>query len=1199
MEWIFLVAGLFIGSVAFNELQAALAAGLFGYALGQTLVHIKLNRRNRELADKLAEFERRFDYGTEVISTRLTALEQAHACEGETAPPPESSAAPAPAEEPPAVEPVPPAAATMAPPVEEQMSMPEEPAPAFELDLFNLDQAASAPAPEPPHPPVVEPKLPPAVPDIFSRAVGTAHAWLLGGNPVLRVGVVLLFLGLAFLLKYAAERISVSVEMRYVGVAAGALVLLALGWRLRTRQASYGLILQGTGVAVLYLTVFAAMYLHPLLSPPMAFALLVAVTVFSTALAVLQDSLALAAAATLGGLATPLFTSIHNSVPLFSYLLLLNLSLFAIAWKKAWRTLNLIGFIGTFALGLAWGMRFYTPDKMVASEAFLIAFFLLYVTIGLLFARRKLMEAAGGPDDGEPAALLRWAVTQADYVHGTILFGPPIVGFGMQYVVVHTIEFAAAFSALALGLFYLLLATRLRRRIGARAQLLVEVYLALGVIFGTLAIPLGLDARWTSAAWAVEGAGSYWIGLRQRRTLARIFALLLQIGAAFSYLQTLRPAGHTLLDGPWLGALLLGTALLFSYRQLRRTEDEVAERAVAPLLAVGGLGFLHLSPALLFATGGTAAHWALPRLATLLVRPRLRSLSYLGAAAAIQLLGGALFVTHLHLAGAAGTGVLDTGWRGMAFAGVIGFALITGMALAVRDAWIRDNQALIRGASVLLLAGLLLVNVAVLFVLPWRAASGVWGGSGLLILWLGLQMRQRAAFVFGLLLELAGGFAFLRYGRLFAPMAVEPGLRPLAHAGFWTPAIIALVAFAGAWRLLREHRGDKDAFGRVNLQRLSDATVIWGVLWWAYTAYAEIQRFVPALVKPHALVLAAAASVALWTLVARRVQWRTLALLCQGIAPVGALVLLDAWYGRYHPAAHLGALAWPALAAAHLFTLRRLDDLLPERARSAAHVFGAWLLLAVLSLEMRYLLMALSETYNAWRWLGWSLVPSVYLLAMARARRLPWPVAAFGREYRALAALPVAASLLAWVWLAGMFRHRAAQPPPPPPLVNPRPQGTVLALFALYQWLHTQFDAAGLKRPLSPRLREALLGATLFAVITTGVFRACHYWAEVPFALDPMLQSMLVQAALSLVWTTIALALMIGGNRRGRRDLWLSGAILIAVVVVKLFLVELDSHGSIERILSFIGVGILLLVVGYFAPLPPRRTAEALSEIPS
>lgn len=69
--------------------------------------------------------------------------------------------------------------------------------------------------------------------------------------------------------------------------------------------------------------------------------------------------------------------------------------------------------------------------------------------------------------------------------------------------------------------------------------MLAETCLALGVIFASLAIPLGLDARWTAAAWAVEGAGIFWLGLRQRRPLARAFALLLQLGSALAFISEL------------------------------------------------------------------------------------------------------------------------------------------------------------------------------------------------------------------------------------------------------------------------------------------------------------------------------------------------------------------------------------------------------------------------------------------------------------------------------------------------------------------------------------------------------------------------------------------------------------------------------------------------------------------------------------
>jgi uncharacterized membrane protein len=64
---------------------------------------------------------------------------------------------------------------------------------------------------------------------------------------------------------------------------------------------------------------------------------------------------------------------------------------------------------------------------------------------------------------------------------------------------------------------------------------------------------------------------------------------------------------------------------------------------------------------------------------------------------------------------------------------------------------------------------------------------------------------------------------------------------------------------------------------------------------------------------------------------------------------------------------------------------------------------------------------------------------------------------------------------------------------------------------------------------------------------------------------------------------------MLIANRLKYRAAWIGGAALLAVVVVKLFVVDLSQVGGVERIVSFIGVGVLLLIIGYVAPVPPRR----------
>jgi uncharacterized membrane protein len=40
--------------------------------------------------------------------------------------------------------------------------------------------------------------------------------------------------------------------------------------------------------------------------------------------------------------------------------------------------------------------------------------------------------------------------------------------------------------------------------------------------------------------------------------------------------------------------------------------------------------------------------------------------------------------------------------------------------------------------------------------------------------------------------------------------------------------------------------------------------------------------------------------------------------------------------------------------------------------------------------------------------------------------------------------------------------------------------------------------------------------------------------------------------------------------------------------VAKLLLIDLAQAGTVERIVSFVGVGALMLVVGWFAPVPPK-----------
>jgi len=383
--------------------------------------------------------------------------------------------------------------------------------------------AVAAPTPVAPLPVARAPVAPrPPRPDLLAPI----QRWFFGGNTIVKVGVGILFIGLAFLAKYATDNAYVPVEVRLAAVGAAAIALLAFGWRLRSTRPDYAQVLQGGAIAVLYLTLFAAFRYYGVLAAGPAFALMIAVAGLAAALAVLQDARALAVIGALGGFATPLIVSTgsNNYTALFAYYFVLDAGIAAVAWWKTWRPLNVVGFVATFVVATAWGVLRYEPEAFAVSESFLIAFFLLFVVILVLPARRA--RAAFRVDD--PAA------PRDAWVNSSLLFGLPTVVFALQYGLVRGIPFATALSALALGAFYVLLATWMRKR--PELGITFDASLAIAVIFLTLVIPFALDERSTAGAWTLEGAGLVWVGLRQRRFLPRAFGYLLLVIAGFSML---------------------------------------------------------------------------------------------------------------------------------------------------------------------------------------------------------------------------------------------------------------------------------------------------------------------------------------------------------------------------------------------------------------------------------------------------------------------------------------------------------------------------------------------------------------------------------------------------------------------------------------------------------------------------------------
>ena len=404
--------------------------------------------------------------------------------------------------------------------------------------------------------------------------------WLFGGNTIVKAGVGILFVGLAFLAKYASEHAHLPVEVRLAAIGAAAVVLLGIGWRLRLKRPDYAQVLQGGAVAVMYLTLFAAFRYYGVLAALPAFVLMVAVAALAAALAVLQDARALAVIGALGGFATPLIVSTgsSNHVALFTYYLVLDAGIALVAWSKTWRLLNVIGFVATFVVATAWGVLKYRPEDFATSQGFLVAFFLLFVVILVLPARRL-----GGASAQGSSASRRDA-----WVNSSLLFGLPTVTFALEYGLVGDTPFGAAFAALVLGGFYVLLAMWMRNR--PELGITFDATLAIATVFLTLVIPFALDERSTAGAWTLEGAGLVWIGFRQQRRLPRAFGyLLLFVAGLAMLLGHERHGAPTLLFNAYLfNGLMAAAASLAAAFFVHRSRATLAigEEACQPVLIV-------------------------------------------------------------------------------------------------------------------------------------------------------------------------------------------------------------------------------------------------------------------------------------------------------------------------------------------------------------------------------------------------------------------------------------------------------------------------------------------------------------------------------------------------------------------------------------------------------------------------------------
>jgi uncharacterized membrane protein len=495
-------------------------------------------------------------------------------------------------------------------------------------------------------------------------------------------------------------------------------------------------------------------------------------------------------------------------------------------------------------------------------------------------------------------------------------------------------------------------------------------------------------------------------------------------------------------------------------------------------------------------------------------------------------------------------------------------------------------------AQAFIALGVVFVTVAIPLALDARWTSASWAAEGAAIVWIGLKQQRRAGRWFGLLLQLLAGGAYFHANS-------QHGEYAIVDAAFLGAAIIAL---AGLWahRLLLNKR---DVVGKVEALLITPL-FIWGIVWLLFAGLDEIDAHVPggySLAAALAFVTAVAHGLGV---LARRWEWRHAAWTALALLPAMFVAAALMTFQQAHPLADGGWLAWAYAFGALAWILRTADTgawygpgtglvrawPVPGPGLGVLHA-GAAILVALLgAVEVNWLAANYTAYGTAWSSGAVAAWPALVLLVLSlRAMDARWPIADHARAYRVHAAAVIAALLAAWSLFANFTHDARSDPLPYMPVINALDLAHVFAILSLVAaWRaagRSGIDLAGVNRAAV----AALGGGIGFIWLTAILLRTVSHWGGVPYTQGALMSSRLAQASLSIFWAVLALAAMVYATRTARRPVWIVGAVLMGVVVAKLFLIDLSNVGGIERIVSFIAVGVLMLVIGYFSPVPPRK----------
>ena len=220
----------------------------------------------------------------------------------------------------------------------------------------------------------------------------------IGLNLMHIVGIVVLVIGISIGVKYAIDKELISESVRILLAYAAGILLFVLSVRLKREYQFFSAILFSGSMASIYFTTYAAFVYYQFFPAIVAFLLMVALTVYTVLTAISYDRKEIAIIGMVGAYGIPFLISANaERVELFfSYILLINMGVVFLSFKKRWKLMGQIALLITWMLFIGWGLLRYSDSQQGIAIVFMLLYYILFLINALAFRINRNMALTFG-----------------------------------------------------------------------------------------------------------------------------------------------------------------------------------------------------------------------------------------------------------------------------------------------------------------------------------------------------------------------------------------------------------------------------------------------------------------------------------------------------------------------------------------------------------------------------------------------------------------------------------------------------------------------------------------------------------------------------------------------------------------------------------------------------------------------------------